>query len=374
MTFFRSYRFFLPFLLVLALEIFFRLGLYEPFVKRQSHAGRSIQLKKAVNEHGKRRIHFVTLGDSRVDHGLDHKYLLRTSKKYNADHVSFAMPGTHLMTLEVLWGWLGKDFPDFKGVLLGLSSSSMLKVGNGAYELGMVQPFRSMGDFAGVLPHVPFNPGRLETYGGVSALFQYRLDFKDLIFHPLRRLGYAVFGRPSHWKDILAHGPINNFNICSIDFKSPKSCLQSLRQIESGSITRKAEEDLGRNHTVCTKYSNKRPIESILSGQGKKIKESWRSLIESIASKKKLIVVLMPEHSFIRRYYTPDGSHQWALSILAPLEEEGKLVLIDLRRRFSNEEECRFFIDPLHLNTTGMKTITREIIPLLKTNFYQTHN
>ena len=51
--------------------------------------------------------------------------------------------------------------------------------------------------------------------------------------------------------------------------------------------------------------------------------------------------------------------------------EHDEIILLDYSKRFEVEDECKYFLDPIHLNSLGMKTITKELLPFLKAYYQQ---
>jgi lysophospholipase L1-like esterase len=56
--------------------------------------------------------------------------------------------------------------------------------------------------------------------------------------------------------------------------------------------------------------------------------------------------------------------------MLKPMAEQNEIVLVDYSKRFAAADECKYFLDQLHLNSLGMEAITEELLPLLK-DYYQ---
>ncbi len=357
-------------MVVLFIELIFELGFYEPFVKKESHSGTSIQFINAVKELGYENIDYVTLGDSRGNRGLNHSRVLEASGNYGQVHISLAMPGSHLMTFDILSDWLHKDFTNLKGVLILISSGSMLRTYNGTYELGIVEPFRSIGDYQS-LKYVPLEIHNVDTYGSIFSLFQYREDIMDFFLYPYKRLKSFLFAKKLSWADVITRANKNDFNICPINTETPDACLDSVKKIIDSAPDMPA--GLLRNYegveTVCERRSKRLAMPE--TGQIEGVKDSWRQLVSSLHFKNKPIVVLVPNHSFIEKYQYPPETDEWALSILRPMAENNEIILIDFSKRFNGKEECLYFMDPLHLNSLGMETITNELLPVLRTYYLQ---
>jgi hypothetical protein len=370
MRFFINYRFWLPFVLLLGLEFIFELGFYEPFAKKESHSGRSIEVKKALKELGHQNIDYVTLGDSRADTGLDHSAIFEASLQVGQRHISMAMPGSHFTTYKIESDFLHGNLSNLKGVVFAVSSSSMTLTFNGYYELGIIQPFRNLKDYDQVPRSIPFQIHNAESYGAVSSLFQYEQDIKDLISHPLQRIS-SHLRKKRPWREVLAHGKWLDFDICSINLETPETCLDSVGQITRSEPTMPHDrlEEYQRISDACNgaRYRMNLPE----GEQIERVKNSWRELLHSLRFKKKPMVVLLPNSSLLEKYQFPVGGNEWVLSILTPMAEHDEIVLVDYSKRFAAADECKYFLDPLHLNSLGMETITGELLPLLKAYYQQ---
>jgi hypothetical protein len=370
MRFLINYRFWLPFVLLLGLEFIFELGFYEPFVKIESHSGTTIRVKKALKELGYENIDYVTIGDSRADTGIDHGAVFEASLRFGQRHISMAMPGSHFTTYKMESRFLHGNLSNLKGVLLGVSSSSMTRIFNGYAELGIIQPFRNLKDYDQVPRTIPFEIHTTESYGAVSSLFAYQQDIKDLISHPRQRIR-SLLQKKRPWREVLAHGEWLDFDICSINLETPEACLASVGQI-TGSEPNMPQDRLDEYQRISDGCNGARYRMNLPEGdQIERVKNSWRELLHSLRFKKKPIVVLLPDNSLLEKYQFPAGVNEWALSILKPMAEQNEIILLDYSKRFAVEDECKYFLDPIHLNSLGMKTITKELLPFLKAYYQQ---
>jgi hypothetical protein len=347
------------------------LGFYEPFAKKESHCGSSIRLKGALKELGYKNVDYVTLGDSRADVGLNHAAILQASQQFGQRHISIAMPGSHFTTFKIEADFLHTNLTNLKGVLFAVTSSTLTRTFNGYYELGIIQPFRHLKKYDQILRNIPFQIHNAESYGSVSSLFQYQEDIKDLIFHPHQRIP-SLFVKRSSWQEILAHGKWSDFDMCSVNLETPEVCSNSIEQIIKSAVNMPPDV---LNHyrmiqTVCATYKNKTSLPQ--GEQIGQVKNSWIELLHSLKFRKMPIVVLLPDSSFIEKYNLPSGVNEWVLLILKSMVEKNEIILIDFSKRFRSEDECRYFSDPLHLNSLGMETITTELLPTLKA-YYEYH-
>ncbi|MEN6441515.1 MAG: hypothetical protein ABFD97_23365 [Syntrophobacter sp.] len=371
MRFFINYRFWLPLLILFGLELTFGSGLYEPFVKGTSHSGVTIKIKEALKTIGHENVDYVTMGDSRADLGLDHRAISDIASKFGKKHISIAMPGSHFTSFTVESDFLHKNFNNIKGVLLAISSVSTTRIFNGYYELAIITPFKSYGDYSRINKSIPFNINNIESYGLFSFLFQYRKDIEDFVTSPRQRI--RGFHKEQPWMDVLAHRQYWTETLCSIDLETPEACVDSVsRAMKSGGdMSSNSLNQYEKILMACNEYGKSKNRVILPTGERAiRIRDSWLDLFRSLTFKKRPIVVLLPNSHFLYSYHFFDGIDEWALSLLKPLAESNEIILLDYSRIFSSEDECRYFYDPIHLNAAGAEVITKRLEPVLE-NYYQ---
>ncbi len=364
MRFFLSYRFWLPVLILVGLEIALGSGLYEPFLKEGSHSGKTAEIKRALRNFGYRNVNYVTLGDSRADVGLDHSYILGISQQYGQRHINMAMPGSHFTTFRLESDLLHKDFSNMKGVLLAISGSSMIRTFNGYYELAITAPFRQCGDYHQIGKFIPFDVKNVESYGLFSFFLQYREDIKDFVVSPRPRIKDILQRKQQPWSNTLAHGKWQNKDVCEVQLDTPETCLESVKHaIESNrDMSADSLDQYERIRTVCNMKKMGPPSKAGVEYA----RNSWIKLLQGLHFKKQPIVLLLPDSSFIKKFHFPDGTDEWALSMLEPMAERKEIILLDYRKMFSTKDECRYFSDPLHMNATGTEMLMKKLVPTLR--------
>jgi hypothetical protein len=91
----------------------------------------------------------------------------------------------------------------------------------------------------------------------------------------------------------------------------------------------------------------------------------------------------MPVPKLTRESIQPIGIHEWTLSVLNPLVEEGVVELHDYTKLFdagdsSNDTtgpnggiDCTAFHDLYHLNSVGQSKLTAKLMPILEERLYR---
>jgi hypothetical protein len=365
-------RFALPLLLVALAELAFRVGTWEPVAKPESSAGQSIQLKRAVLRHPA-HVDVVTLGNSRAVYGLDHEGLAAAAREKGLAHVNLALPGSHWMSIKSLSDWIRKQHPEVRARLIAVSVTDFVYAGNGAYELGIVQPFRRWGDTEWVQNHVRFSSASLPTYAVYSSLFGYREDVQDLVRSPGGRWG-SVRWWHEHGRNLF-EGPKVEKDSCRVDTSSLQSCVATA----PGSLT--ADDRIVvqqcKGLTGGAKYrvdlapfleEKSEPPAEVAAGRS-----VVRSYLSERAWKGRTLVVLMPTHHIWLDEVSARAVHAWALQTLAPLVAAGDIDLLDYTDLFNSRggSDCRAFWDLYHQNASGRERLAALLLPAVRERLYR---
>lgn len=353
-----------PLALVALVEVAFRCGLWEPLAAPTSHAGTSVRLKRALRDPAIPRIDAVTLGSSRPEYGIDHALLAAAAKRSGRVHADLSMPGSHWMTIGVLSEWLAREHPEIRGGLVALSIQDLMNPGNGAYELGIVEPFRRVSDTSWIAAHVPFRGGDLATWATYSSLFAWRADIQDYVRHPFARGGTirwfaenrgsatALFGNPESHGDMCAFG-LDDLSACTrIDASTDEAAPRLQRQC------RELRGNAGGRFDFGAAMRGDAPPEFM-----RRTRDLVQAQLRAMTWPQAPIVVLMPMPRIWTRDVLGPGLHEWASSILQPLVDEGRIRLIDATDFFAGERECAAFFDFYHQNAAGRERFTRWLLP-----------
>jgi hypothetical protein len=357
--------------LVASVEILFRLGLWEPLARPSSHAGTSVRIKRTLGSTAIPRLDFVTLGSSRPEYGLDHVMIAAAAREHGWIHADLSMPGSHWMTVGILTRWLERERPEVRGGIIALSAQDFSYPGNGTYELGIVYPFYRLADIPWMAEHVPFQREDIDSYGVYSALFEWRQDIRDFITSPRVRVKSLIRHARNDSPDALFANPSAQGDMCRYGLDSIAAC----DRLEASTDT--ADEGLKRQ---C------RDIRAGLSGgldyatlmQQAPLPESLehtRDLVQTQLAQTRwaqpplVILMPMPPIWFDRH---GDGLRDWALSILQPLADSGRIRLIDATHFFDGETNagCADFFDFFHQNAAGRERLTRWLLPQIETALY----
>lgn len=357
-----------PVALLLAIESLFRTPLWESHAQPASHAGTSVRLKRALRDPVAQRIDFVTLGSSRPEYGIDHAAWAARAREHGLVHANLSMPGTHWMTIGVLTHWLAREHPEIRGGVIALSIQDFTYAGNGAYELGIVQPFRTLADTPWIAQHVPFDLHDLSTWGVYSSLAQWRDDLREYLKNPYGRqqsiLWYLdnVGARNTLFENAASKG-----DMCMTGLSGLDACdkLEASTDPAVAGLQRQCKELRG---TAASRLDY-----AALSGKAAVpapfalARDLVRVQLREIAWPQPPVVVLMPIPSLWTRDVLGHGLHEWALHVLQPLVDEGRIRVIDATDLFANDaDECGDFFDFYHQNAAGRERLDAWLRPRLE--------
>ena len=363
-----------PIALVLLLEAAFEMGVWEPLALPASHAGTSVRLKRALTDPAFRHIDYVTLGSSRPEYGIDHALLAGTAKQYGRVHADLTMPGSHWMTVGILSRWLQREHPEIQGGIIALSIQDLMYPGNGDYELGIVSPFRSVTDIPWIAEHVPFQRGDISTYGTYSALFGWREDIQDFVRHPLARMKSIAWykaNRPP--ADSLFGNPESKGDMCAFGVEALSACdkIDTSTDAQHDGLERQCQELRGyaAGRHDFRPLMQQKPLPEFMQ----RTRDLVQAQLRAMRWPEPPLIVLMPMPRVWENDLLGAGLDAWALSILQPLADEGRIHLIDATRFFDADGpgECHMFFDFYHQNAAGRDRFTHWLLPQVVHFLYQ---
>ena len=363
-----------PIALLLLLEALFAGGLWEPLAQPASHAGTSVRLKRALEDSALPRLDYVTLGSSRPEYGLDHALLAASAQAVGRVHGDLSMPGSHWTTIGIVSRWLQRHRPEVRGGIIALSVQDLQFANNGSYELGILQPFRRIDDTPWIAARIPVKRGDLESYAVWSALFGWRDDIREFVRSPgsrLARIEWYAAQRPP--RRALFDGPTSTQSMCAFGLESLDAC----NRVDISGDPRR--ESLGRQCRELRSLASHRLDFDAGVADGSlplvllQSRDLVRAQLREVKWRVRPVVVLMPMPQVWQRDVLGPGQHQWALSVLQPLVDEGSIQLVDGTDFFSHDADggCSAFFDFYHQNAIGRDRFTRWLLPQLKQKLYQ---
>lgn len=361
-------RLLLPLGLILLLEMLFRAGIWEDMTPENSHAGKTVRVIRGLSNWPD-SIDFVTLGDSRAKHGIDHRLIADVAQEYGMTHAKLTIPGAHVLTESLLLRYLESEHPDVQGGIIATSVPALLVGQNGDHELAIAQPLSKVFHRDEILTE-RFSLNRHSSWGAVSSLYQYREYIQDFVQNPGKRLseleeeGYSdeaqLFASSSQVPDV-----------CRLDWTNLASCAAY-----SG-------DNAHDKHVagLCARWITNSEIQAGVDSYVQQplhpaladLIDSWQQHFRSIKWPKPPLVILMPVSHLWYESLAPTGADQWAHRILDPLVEEGVIRLLDYSHFFEHSASpvCEVFTDPYHQSEKGMNELTDDMLPKLREWLYE---
>jgi hypothetical protein len=361
-------RLILPVLILLALELAFRAGVWERLTPKNSHIGKSARVTRALNAWSE-NIDFVTIGDSRAKHGLDHEMIAGAAKSRGFTHARLTIPGGNFLTETLLIKYLESEHPALRGGVFALSISSLLYPTGGDTELAIAQPLSSVFKREKILLD-RFDTNRPASWGAVSSLYQYREYIQDFVQDPKARLEALRNENYSDEWQLFASVPTVR-DVCKVDWTDLASCAAY-----SGNNRRDARvADLcGRwlPNTEPKPDVHQRFVRDPLGPYEENILDLRQEQFRSLNWPKPPLVVLMPISHLWYEKLAPEGADAWAHRVLDPLVKEGKIQLLDYTHFFGTETDsrCEAFSDPYHQSELGMQEMTADLLPKIEAWLY----
>jgi hypothetical protein len=277
------------------------------------------------------------------------------------------MPGTHWMTLGVLTRWLAREHPEIRGGVIGVAIQDFSNPGNGAYELGIVQPFRTLADTPWIAEHVPFDIHDLSTWGVYSSMAEWRSDLREYLRNPSkRRESIRWFRQNITPQRTLFENPESKGDMCTSGLANLSACdaIEATTDDANAGLRRQCVELRGmaksrRTTTPCCAAAT-------FPHRLRRRATSCAQLRE-IAWREPPVIVLMPVPTLWTRDVLGKGQHEWALHVLQPLADEGRIRVLDATNLFSvDAEECSDFFDFYHQNAAGRARFDAWLRPQLE--------
>jgi len=362
-----------PLALVLVIEALFAAGAWERLAEPQSHAGTSLRLKRALRDPATGRIDYVTIGSSRPEYGIDHTLVAAEAQRFGRTHADLTMPGTHWTSAGVLVRWLGREHPEVRGGIIALSAQDLAFAYNGYYELGILQPFRRVDDLAWIAARIPFDMHDVASYGVVSALFAWRDDVRAYVIAPDQRherIAWQDTHRDPH--GILFGNPESSGDMCRWGVESLAACdrLEATSSDDSAGLRRQCREL--RTRAVDAPDFAAGQAAAVLPAFMSRTRDLVRAQLEAMHWSTPPVVILMPM-PHIWNDVLGRGQHEWAVAILQPLADTGRIHLVDATGFFDSDADggCGSFFDFYHQNARGRERFTQWLLPQLQELLYQ---
>jgi len=367
--FFLHKKFWLPFVIIfvmiVVIELLLRTGIYDNYLKPNSHMGSSFERMKSLKEFGLDEINWITTGDSRMDWGVNHKKVRRYQKQRGVNHVRMSFGGADFMVIQSVINWSIKHMNSLDGVVLGVSENKLTHDSTYTKLYPIAWPFKSALNFErdSVMP----DKMKKWRYFYGLAIVNYFKDIKDFISNPLKRFKQLEEAQQKELIQILDYKSNRTGNLCAYKLDSLSSCVKTANQLKK---QQKIPAGLGLTLKLCgstkaqVKLKSKNSTAPIKHKQ--RIIKGWQSLIKDVLNENKyMLFVLLPDYQMYDYLLKPVNAEQITQQIITPFKNHPKFILLDLRQFVPIEDQCQFYSDPLHFNNKGSHLLTKKILDTL---------
>lgn len=356
------------FIMAVLLDVIFRLGYWNDFIKPKSYLGNAIYREKAIKDFGLENIHWITIGDSRFDWGIEHSRIKNTQKRNGLNHLRMSFESSNFMAIQTTIEWSIANMPNLKGILIGVSEDGFSHYSAATNQYKVAWPFRSF---------IKYN--KYQYFDFKSHLYSYFTRYgMSVYFNDLRFFLRNIVKRFKDINDFINNDFHNIFefnrnmqgNICQYQLDDLKDCILTAKELHKKKTKLKGAENF--IYKVCynsqsSTLPNEKFIPTQLSSQEKEdLSNQWVSLFSIINQKNiELKLVYLPDHDIFDYAIKSNNAHEVSNKIINHVGMLKNTEILDLSKEFKTKnkfQSCQLYKDPLHFNNIGKSLITEKII------------
>ena len=80
-----------------------------------------------MEQFGLETIEWITIGDSRIDWGINHHKILKQQKQNNINHLRLSLRSANFLAIQTSIDWSIKNLPNLKGIMIGAAEANFGK-------------------------------------------------------------------------------------------------------------------------------------------------------------------------------------------------------------------------------------------------------
>lgn len=364
-------------LLIILAELLLRFGFWDDQVEPHSYLGNAIYREKAIKAFGLDNIEWITVGDSKMDWGIEHEKFFKMSQYNGINHLRMSFEGSEFMAIQSVIEWSIKNMPNLKGIMLGVTENNFGHFNDVDKQHKILGPFSSHKNDK---KYAYYKDGlRLERVLNSFYAYKYFADFKDFLKNYRKRIKKINHYLTYEHENIFTYSRQASGNICQYKLDTLQNCVDEATQIrEKAGILQAADEVIllvCDNDYARNRAKKKLSFWSLSDQKMRALSNNWQQLFDTILSHDiKLKVVLLPDHSIMNYSVKPTNTSKVMNKVLGDIVGRINVDVLDLRRILiskDGQKECDFYYEPFHYNNKGKALITERIIESF--NFMNKH-
>ena len=371
LSFFLHKKFWMPLVLLvtfaLLAEWLLSMNLWKNLVLKNSYLGNGIYREKAIKDFGLANIEWITVGDSKIDWGIEHDRIKKAAKKEGINHIRMSFEASNFMAIQATVNWSIANMPHLKGIVLGVSEDSFGHFSDVTKQYKVSWPFRAFYD----REKYQYSRAILfwqDLWYRLAIVTHYK-DIKNFLMNPFVRIK-SLDKKRVHLMDrqlnFNRHIPKNS---CGYGLSNLEACVATAERLKQN-----GQNFLGAQQFIINQCGNSYAKNRVINRQAvlalsephrKQLVHNWQLLFRDILNNDvALTLVVLPEHGMLDYVVKPNNTIDVFREVVANVSNIKGFDLLDLRDSFNQQplSECRYYSDILHFNNTGKIHITNSII------------
>jgi hypothetical protein len=384
--FYKDKRFYLPILIFTLFELFLNLGIYTPYLKKNSYAANINRISNHVI--AQRENHdpdILLLGTSVAYEGLSPRILQESIDSTGLKIQSIAIPGSELIVQHLVSKKLLKEFPKVKYLIYvgEVTMPWVSQTGLGLPTLAMISEFPRME----VIPllkefeykskfKIPVLEKEFSTTYGIPDMsyillksIAYRRDINDLILDPGKRIKYISRDRSNPNTNFYYYENEHMEKMSSYQLTDLQDCVNKTRDFNNPPYPENSNLDHKKAiydtcslsiHTIkhldpaMKAPTADTPMTKLYFKRLKVVFENY------IKKDIKVLTVFAPYSYTMGKIGGKPKMEVWNREIANVLKEKNAGIL-DLQDLFDGSDSNQFCYDTIHLNQKGMEVFSKAL-------------
>lgn len=384
--FYKDKRFYLPILIFILFELFLNLGIYTPYLKKNSYAANINRISNhVVAQKENHDPDILLLGTSVAYEGLSPKILQESIDSTGLKIQSIAIPGSELIVQHLVSKKLLKEFPKVKYLIyvgevtmpwvsqtgLGLPTLAMISEFPRLEVIPLLKEFEYVSNFK-----IPVLEKEFSTSYGFSDMsyillksIAYRRDINDLILDPGKRIKYISRDRSNPNTNFYYYENSHPEKMSSYQFQDLNDCVNKTRDFNNPPFPENSNIDHKKAiyDTCSLSIHTIKELEPAMNASSadtfstKLYFKRLKYVLDNYTRKNIQILTVFAPYSYtMGKIGGKPKMEVWNREIGNLLKEKNAGIL-DLQDLFDGSDSNEYCYDTIHLNQLGMKVFSRAL-------------